>query len=303
MKNEKMNAQFPVGEDKLMDELHEISYRLSREIIEITTKAGSGHPSSSLSMIDLVTALYFGGVLKYDPDQPEWPDRDRFILSKGHAVPGLYVALARAGYFDPMNLNTLREFGSPLEGHPVMHKVPGIEASTGSLGQGLSIGLGHALAGRLDQRDYRVYVMLGDGESDEGQVWEAAMAAAKFGLDQLTAILDHNQYQQTGPVSRVMPSLAPVAEKWKAFDWDVTEINGHNLTEIMDAFNHVRQVQGKPQIIIANTDKGKFLSPFTADKNTRKHGVTLTADEEKIALAELDQRYQAETAGERNGNR
>lgn len=303
MKNENMNAQFPVGEDKRMDALYEISYRLSREIIEITTKAGSGHPSSSLSMIDLVTALFFGGVLKYDPDQPEWPDRDRFILSKGHAVPGLYVALARAGYFDPMNLNTLREFGSPLEGHPVMHKVPGIEASTGSLGQGLSIGLGHALAGRLDQRDYRVYVMLGDGESDEGQVWEAAMAAAKFGVDHLTAILDHNQFQQTGPVSRVMPSLAPVVEKWKAFDWDVTEINGHNLTEIMNAFNHVRQVQGKPQIIIANTDKGKFLSPFTADKNTRKHGVTLTANEEKIALAELDQRYQAEAAGERNGNR
>mgnify|MGYP005815464625 CR=1 FL=1 len=275
-----------------IDSLKKIAWQLSREIIEITTKAGSGHPSSSLSAIDILTVLYFGGVMRYDPHDPKAPDRDRFILSKGHASPGLYVTLAEAGFFDKKLLPTLREFGSPLEGHPVMGELAGVEASTGSLGQGLSMGLGHALAGRIDQRDYRVYVMIGDGESDEGEIWEAALAASKYHVDHLTAILDNNNYQQTGPVSQVMPSLSPIAKKWQAFDWATFEIDGHNYEQIEDAFARARQVQGQPQIIIAHTDKGRFLTPFTEDKVNRKHGVALKPDEAKVALEELDRYYQ-----------
>jgi transketolase len=282
---------------RTIDALRELSWRMSRKIIEITTKAGSGHPSSSLSAIDILTVLYFDGVLRYDPRRPEWPDRDRFILSKGHAAPGLYVVMAEAGYFDPQLLDTLREFGSPLEGHPVMQTLGGVEASTGSLGQGLSIGLGHALAGKLDKRGFRVYVMVGDGESDQGQVWEAAMAAAKYNTDNLTAILDFNRYQQTGPVSRVMPSLKPVIDKWEAFGWETVEIDGHNLEEIQKAFEQVRQVRGKPQMIVAHTHKGKQLSPFEKDDEVRKHGVPLTKDELQVALKELDERYERAASG------
>ena len=291
--------------------LEEIAWKLSREIIDITTIAKSGHPSSSLSAIDVMTALYFGGIMRYDPLRPQWPERDRFILSKGHAAPGLYVTLAQAGYFDPSLLPTLREFGSPLEGHPVLHEVPGVEASTGSLGQGLSIGLGHILAGRIDQRDYRVYVMLGDGESDEGQIWEAAMAAAKFGADHLTAILDYNGYQQTGPMTEVMPTMRPIAEKWRAFDWQVYEIDGHNYPQILDTFEQAQRVKGHPQMIIAHTDKGRYLTPFTEDKQNRKHGVPLKPDEAKIALHELDEQLRQQTGLDpqkllkegKNGNR
>lgn len=271
-----------------LEGLLETSWRLSRQIIEITTRAGSGHPSSSLSEIDILTALYFGGVMRYDPERPEWPDRDRFILSKGHGVPGLYAVLAEARFFDPGLLPTLREIGSPLEGHPNMRVLPGIEASTGSLGQGLSIGLGHALAARLDGRDYRVYVLIGDGESDEGQIWEAAMAAAKYRVDNLTAILDYNQYQQTGSVAEVMPSLAPVVDKWQAFGWYTVEIDGHDMEAVLGALDDVRRHPGRPQIIVAHTLKGKGLSPFEADDTNRKHGVPLTPDEAEVALAELD---------------
>lgn len=276
---------------------------MCRDIIVSTTKAGSGHPSSSLSAVDILTVLYFGGVLRYDPRRPDWPDRDRFILSKGHASPGLYVALAHAGYFDRKLLSTLRQFGSPLEGHPVFGKVPGVEASTGSLGQGLSIGLGHALTGRLDQRGFRVYVMIGDGESDEGQVWEAAMSAAKYGVDNLTAILDNNRFQQTGPVEKVMPSLMPITKKWEAFDWAVFEIDGHDHSQIADALARARAVRGKPQMIVAHTDKGRFLSPFMKDEKTRKHGVVLSPEEEKIALSELDEQYARAKQGGNDGDR
>jgi transketolase len=271
--------------------LADISWKLSRQIIEITTTAGSGHPSSSLSAIDLLTGLYFGGILRYDAHNPTWSTRDRFIMSKGHAAPGLYVTLAEAGYFDAKLLPTLRKFGSPLEGHPVMHSLPGVEASTGSLGQGLSIGLGHALAGRLDRLDFRVYVLLGDGESDEGQVWEAAMAAAKYNTDHLTAILDYNGYQQTGPVSQVMPSLAPVVNKWKAFGWETFEIDGHDFIQVMDVYSRVLAIKDRPQIIIAHTKKGKGLSPFEKDPESHKHGVILTPQEAQIALAELDKAH------------
>lgn len=282
---EKINAQ------RSLDELLDTSWRLSRQIIEITTKAGSGHPSSSLSAIDIMTALYFSGIMNYDSDRPDWADRDRFILSKGHGVPGLYTILAEAGYFDPDLLPTLREFESPLEGHPNMRVLPGLDASTGSLGQGLSIGLGHALAGKIDGKDYRVYVMIGDGEADEGQVWEASMAAVKFKLDNLTLFVDNNKFQQTGPVSVVMPTLMPFTEKWKAFGWHVQEIDGHNMEEILSTLEEVRQIKGKPQAVICHTLKGKGLSPFEKNDVNRKHGVVLTEEEAEIALNELDEQY------------
>jgi transketolase len=277
--------------DRTIEQLEDISWRLSRQIIEITTKAGSGHPSSSLSAIDVMVALYFGGIMRYDAEQPDWPDRDRFILSKGHAAPGLYVTLAQAGFFNPELLPTLRMTGSPLEGHPNMRVLPGIEASTGSLGQGLSIGLGHALAGRIDERDYRVYVMIGDGESDEGQIWEACMTGAKYHLDHLTAILDNNLFQQTASVHRVMPSLEPFADKWRAFGWQVFEMDGHNMEQVVDTLQKAKMVQGQPQMIIAHTLKGKGLSPFEKDDVNRKHGVPLTPEEAQIAYAELDEMY------------
>lgn len=278
-----------------MEALRDTSWRLSRQILKMTTAAGSGHPSSSLSAIDILTVLYFGGIMRYDPERPDWPARDRFILSKGHGVPALYAVMAEAGYFDPDRLMNLRQLGSPLEGHPNMRALPGIEASTGSLGQGLSIGLGHALAARLDDLDYRVYVMLGDGETDEGQVWEATMAAAKFNADNLTAILDYNGFQQTGPVAEVMPSLPPFVEKWRDFGWRVLEIDGHDLQDVCDALLEVQRMKDRPQIIVAHTKKGKGLSVFERDDVNRKHGEPLTEEELRETLSELDERHERQT--------
>lgn len=274
-----------------VSDLQQLAYKLSQQIIEITTKAGSGHPSSSLSMIDIMTALYFGGIMRYDPRRPDRVDRDRFILSKGHGAPGLYVVLAEAGYFDPDLLPTLRETGSPLEGHPNMRALAGVEASTGSLGQGLSIGLGHALAARLDGHDYRVYVLVGDGEADEGQIWEATMAAAKYQVDNLTLILDHNEYQQTGAVEDVMPVLTPMPEKWRAFGWHTDEVDGHDIAAILSSLEAARAVNRQPQLIVANTKKGKGLSSFEENDTNRLHGKTLSEDEAQTALAELERMY------------
>jgi len=276
-----------VSQEKI-ERLKRTAKKLSRQIIEMTTKAGSGHPSSSLSMIDILMVLYFGDIMEYRPKEPNWPERDRFILSKGHGVPGLYAILAEAGFFDPDMLMNLREIDSPLEGHPNMRVLPGIEASTGSLGQGLSIGLGHALAAKVDNRDYRVYVMIGDGEMDEGQIWEAAMSASKFRANNLIAILDYNKFQQTGPVKEIMPSLEPLMEKWIAFGWGVYEINGHDYMDIFDALQSTRQAEDRPQMIIAHTLKGHGLSPFEKDDVNRKHGKPLTEEEKHIALEELD---------------
>ncbi len=269
-------------------ELQETAWQLSRQIIEMTTEAGSGHPSSSLSAIDIMTALYFGGIMCYRPEEPDFAERDRFILSKGHGNPALYAVLARAGFFPPKLLATLRQFDSPLEGHPNMRVLPGVEASTGSLGQGLSIGIGHALAAKLDHRPYRVYVMIGDGESDEGQIWEAAMLASKYRLDNLTAILDYNRYQQTGSVVQVMPSLEPIVDKWQAFGWDVRQINGHHMGQIQTALAAVSSVSTQPQLILAHTMKGRGLSPFMKDSINRLHGKPLSPEESELALAELD---------------
>ncbi len=276
---------------RAVTELRHISHKLSKQIIDITTQAGSGHPSSSLSMIDILTGLYFSGVMHHDPLRPGWPERDRFILSKGHGVPGLYVTLAEAGFFEPSLLPTLRQTGSPVEGHPNMQVLPGVEASTGSLGQGLSIGLGHALAARLDGLKYRVYVLIGDGEADEGQIWEAAMAAAKYRVDNLTLILDYNRFQQTGSVEDVMPVLTPLREKWRAFGWYAHEIDGHDMQAVVGSLEMMKSVTGQPQIIIAHTKKGKGLSPFEANDINRLHGKALSKEEAKIALAELDEIY------------
>lgn len=287
-------------DNRSWEELEETAWRLSRQILQMTTEAGSGHPSSSLSAIDILTALFFGGILRYDPQRPKWQGRDRFILSKGHAAPALYAVLAEADYFDPEMLTSLRKMGSPLEGHPNMRALAGVEASTGSLGQGLSIGLGHALAARLDDLDYRVYVLIGDGEADEGQVWEAAMSAAKYKVDNLTAVLDYNKYQQTGAVNEVMPSLEPLVDKWEAFGWDVREIDGHDMQQALTALRDVRRVNEQPQMIIAHTLKGRGLSPFAADNVNRKHGKPLTEAELETALAELDEQ-RATTMAEQVG--
>jgi transketolase len=265
--------------------LEEIARQMRVDIVKSTTEAGSGHPSSSLSMVEILTVLYFGDVLGYDSGDPHDAGRDRFILSKGHGAPGLYAALAEAGYFPREDLMTLRKLGSPLEGHPNMCRLPGVEASTGSLGQGLSIGIGHALAGRLDGRDYRVYVMSGDGETEEGQFWEAVMYAGNHGLDNLTLIIDHNGYQQTGAVADIQP-VDPYDAKLEAFGWKTTEIDGHSLTEVAGAFDWARSITGSPQAIVARTVKGKGVSLLEA-KPGGWHGKPIPADEEAKALQEI----------------
>jgi transketolase len=257
---------------------------IRRDIITSTTTAGSGHPTSSLSGVEIAVALYFGGVLRHDPKNPTWPQRDRFLLSKGHAAPLLYAVLAEAGYFPKEQLATLRKLGSPLEGHPNMRRLPGVEASTGSLGQGLSLGVGHALAVRLDGYDSRVYVLIGDGELDQGQVWEAAMSAHKFQLDNLVAIVDQNGYQQTGPTSEVL-DLRPVAPRWEAFGWYAQEINGHDLKEVLGALHKAAQSKGKPSVIVARTVKGYPISNLLSEPNY--HGKPLSPADAQKALAAL----------------
>jgi transketolase len=256
-------------------------------IIRITTEAGSGHPSSSLSATDVVTALYFGGFMRFDPRQPDDPGRDRFILSKGHACPVLYSAMAEAGYFPVEEIMSLRKLGSPYEGHPNMRRLKGIEASTGSLGQGLSIGVGHALAGKMDKRDFHVYVMLGDGEMGEGQVWEAFAAADKYRLSNLTAIVDRNGYQQTGSTKEVL-DLGDMGAKIASFGWHVQRINGNNMDEVVAGLKTARGIKDRPTAIISETRKGFGILPIletTGDVNF--HGKPLPKDLAEKALAFL----------------
>jgi transketolase len=264
--------------------LRRLARQIRLDILEMTTKAGSGHPSSSWSATEIVTALYFGGILRYRPDQPEWPERDRFIMSKGHAAPLLYVVLAQAGYFSREELGRLRQIDSPVQGHPVQGMMPGIEATTGSLGQGLSVGLGHVLGGRLNKLDYRVYVLLGDGECEAGQVWEAAMAAAHFKADTLTAILDYNKFQETGPISREM-ALEPLLDKWQSFGWHVEEADGHDLAALIHKLTVARMVKGQPTIIIAHTVKGKGVSFVETDFTW--HGRALSPELAEKARKEI----------------
>jgi transketolase len=257
---------------------------IRRLIVEMLAEAASGHPGGSLSAVELVTALYFGGVLRYDPARPDWPDRDRFILSKGHGVPVQYAAMAEAGYFPHEELRTLRRIDSRLQGHPVLGATPGIEASTGSLGQGLSIGLGMALAARMDRKDYRVFVLLGDGECQEGQVWEAALAAGHFRPHNLVAIVDYNKFQLDGAIAEIL-HLEPFAEKWRSMGWQVREIDGHSLPEVLEGYDWALAQEG-PACLIAHTVKGKGVS-FMEGENAY-HGVAPTEEELAKALAELD---------------
>ncbi len=274
--------------DSKLDTLKSFARQMRRDIVTMTTEAGSGHPSSSLSTVEILTALYAGGVMRHHPQQYDWPDRDRFIMSKGHAAPALYAALAATGYFPREMLMTLRKIDSPLEGHPNMKRLCGVEASTGSLGQGLSIGLGQALAARLDQRDYRVYVMIGDGESDEGQVWEAAMSAAKYHASNLTCIVDRNGYQQNAATAVIMPALEPLVEKWSAFGWHVQAIDGHDQAEVLAAFDRAKAVTGQPQVIIAHTIKGKGVSYLeNGVAQAHYHGIPLTREQAVVALKEI----------------
>lgn len=275
-----------------LDELKAIGKTIRKHIVTSTTAAGSGHPTSSMSGVEVAVALYFGGYLRHDPKNPNDPKRDRFILSKGHAAPLLYALLAECGYFSRDLLLTLRKLGSPLEGHPNyerMHKekLGGIEASTGSLGQGLSLGLGHALAVRLDGYDSRVFVMMGDGEIAEGQVWEAVMASAKFKVDNLVAIVDQNGYQQTGATKDVL-DLKPVAPKFEAFGWFAQEVDGHDLASVVGALDKALATKGRPSAIIARTTKGHPIQHLLGS-DPNHHGKPLTKDEAAAALAFLDQ--------------
>lgn len=273
------------GTGATVEKLTETARLLRKHIIDMTTEAGSGHPSSSFSCTEILTALYFGGIMRYDPKNPSWAGRDRFILSKGHGVPAQYAAMAEAGFFPAEELLSLRKLGSPLEGHPNVLRLPGLEASTGSLGQGLSIGVGMALAARLDRADWRVWVVLGDGEIDEGQVWEAALSAAKYGTDNLIAIVDANTAQQTGYTRDVMPT-EPKAAKWEAFGWDTREIDGHDYDELLPALRWAGESGGgKPKCIVARTLKGKGVG--FVERDYGYHGKPLTQEERLRALEEL----------------
>lgn len=269
--------------DYSIDELELIARKLRRQVITMISQAGSGHPGGSLSAADIVTALYFK-IMRHDPKHPAWTDRDRFILSKGHAAPLLYAALAECNYFPTEWLSTLRKAGTRLQGHTDSTLTPGVDASAGSLGQGLSIGIGMALAARLDKRDYRTYVLLGDGECEEGQIWEAAMFAPNYKLDNLTAIVDYNKIQLDGFTHDIM-DLEPFINKWLSFKWHVIEINGHDIKQIIESIESSKGIKGKPTVIVAHTIKGKGVSFM--ENNVDFHGKAPNKAETEIALREL----------------
>jgi transketolase len=271
------------GRNELRGYLEKQANTLRKHSLEMIGRAHSGHPGGSLSAADIVAVLYFHH-LKHSPINPKMPDRDRFVLSKGHAAPVLYAALAESGYFPVADLDNLRQLGSKLEGHPDMNKVPGIEITSGSLGQGLSAGNGMALAGRIDKNPYGVYVLLGDGELQEGMVWEAAMLAGHYKLDRVTAIVDYNNLQIDGFVSDIM-DVRPLKDKWEAFGWRVLEIDGHDVLAIVDALAQADKEKNKPTAIIASTVKCKGVS-FMENK-VEFHGMAPNADELERGLAEL----------------
>ncbi len=270
---------------KSIEELKITAKRIRREIVVMIGAAKSGHPGGSLSAVEIVVELYFNR-MRIDPKNPKWADRDRFILSKGHAAPVLYAVMAEVGYADtPLDqLNTLRKLGSVYQGHPDMRFIPSLEASTGSLGEGLSMALGMGIAARLDGRASRTYAMMGDGEIQEGQNWEAAMAGAFHKLDNVVAIVDYNRIQLDGFVRDIM-EVAPLAEKWRAFGWHTLEIDGHDFAAIEKAFDEAEATKGKPTCIVAHTIKGKGVSFM--ENNPKFHGTAPTADEVKLALQEL----------------
>jgi transketolase len=271
-----------VATDKNIEDLREKARNIRKLIIQMLGKACSGHPGGSLSSADLITVLYCA-VLRHNPAQPRWPDRDRFHMSKGHCCPLWYAVLAETGYFPKEKLLTLRQLGSMLQGHPD-RRTPGVDVASGSLGQGLSVAVGMSLAARLDTKDYRVYCLMGDGETQEGNIWEAAMAASHYKCDNLCGILDYNGFQIDGKTCDVM-NIEPVAAKWQAFGWHTIEIDGHDIPRILKAYEEARAVKGKPSIIIARTTKGKGVSFM--ENVCSFHGVAPTAQETEKALKEL----------------
>lgn len=275
----------PRADEATVRRLEEIARRLRVDIVEMLAKAGSGHPGGSLSAIDMVVALYFQ-VLRHDPQNPGRPDRDRFVLSKGHGVPAVYACMAEAGYVSREELSTLRRLGSRLQGHPVSSFVlaPGVEACTGSLGQGLSVAQGMAIASKLDGEPFRVYCLLGDGEMQEGQVWEALMSAPKYRLDNLVAILDYNKAQIDGFVKDVM-DIEPLREKLESFNWHVVTIDGHDIGAFLRAIKEAQATKGRPTFVIANTVKGKGVSFMEGVVDW--HGVAPNAEQAARAIEEL----------------
>ena len=268
--------------EKDVERLEEQAVQLRRDIVEMIHAAKAGHPGGSLSAVDMITALYFH-VMRIDPQNPRWEDRDRFVLSKGHACPALYAALARRGFFDPKHLTTLRQYHSILQGHPDMNKTPGIDISSGSLGNGLAIGVGMAMSGRLHHQDYMTYVMLGDGEVQEGMVWEAAMAAHHHDLGKLVAIVDCNGVQINGWVNDIM-TVEPLADKWRAFGWKVVEVNGHNMKDLLTVL-HTAKTMRHPTVILMRTVKGRGVS-FMED-DCKWHGNSPSDEELVQAILEI----------------
>lgn len=272
-----------IYDGEFISELEAIARRVRAHAVTMIYRAGSGHPGGSLSAVDILVALYFH-LMKHDPKRPDWLERDRFVLSKGHGAPALYAVLAEAEYFAVDELESLRKLGSRLQGHPCMRKTPGVEMSTGSLGHGLAAGNGMALAAKLDRKLYRIYVLCGDGEMDVGETWEAAMLASHYKLDNITAYIDRNKLQLDGPTEKIM-SLEPLADKWKAFGWHVIEINGHSMKEIINATNEARSIKGKPTAIICHTIKGKGVSYM--EGSLHFHGKAPDDAEYKQAMKEL----------------
>lgn len=271
--------------DKIIDisELEKTAKEIRRGIIEAVYRAKSGHPGGSLSISDIMTVLYFNE-MNIDENNPKWENRDRCVLSKGHCSPALYSSLAQRGFFHKDLLTTVRKIDSNLQGHPEMNKIPGVDMTTGSLGQGLSAANGMALAGKIDNKDYRVYTILGDGEIEEGQIWEAAMAASHYKLDNLCVIVDKNNLQIDGRTEKVMNS-SPLEEKFKSFGFEVITIDGNNILEIMKAFAKAKTIKGKPTCIIAETTKGKGVS-FMEDK-VEWHGKAPNEEQYNLAMQEL----------------
>lgn len=266
--------------------------KLRGNIVKMVAAAGSGHNGGALSAIDIIVYLYFHQ-MRIDPARPDWPDRDRFVMSKGHCCPALYAALAERGYFSEDVLWTLRDVGSALQGHPDMRKTPGVDMTTGSLGQGFSSAVGIALGGKLDGRDYRVYAMIGDGELQEGQVWEAAMAAAHHRLERLVVIVDNNKLETDGPTASIV-NVEPIAPRWEAFGWNAYDIDGHDFTQIHEAFGRCATPNGKPSVIVADTIKGKGVS-FMEGRHEWHSGPT-NAEQTQQALEEIERRYLQEAA-------
>jgi transketolase len=265
--------------------LNDRARRIRVDILKMLHGCGSGHTGGSLSATDIMTALYFSK-MKYDPKKPTWEGRDFFILSKGHAAPVLYTTLAHAGFLETSELCTLRKLGSRLQGHPDSKYLPGVEISTGSLGQGLSVACGVAMAHKLDKVSNRVYAVLGDGELQEGQIWEAAMTGAHYKLDNLCVCIDNNGLQIDGPVAKVM-GVEPITDKWRAFGWDVQDIDGHDMTQIVAALDKAETVKGKPSAIVCRTVKGKGSKVF--EGKVEFHGTTPSKEELATALKELDE--------------